>query len=107
MVEVGTVGWYADRHIIDILGLTNPYNAGYIAKGDADSWPIHYQPDYILIHKPLWIHETIAKPLEEAGAYAAVASFNIPGYAMLHKTGKLADEEIAKMPAAYKASQKK
>jgi hypothetical protein len=107
MVEVGTVGWYADRHIIDILGLTNPYNADFIAKGDADSWPIHYQPDYILIHKPLWIHETIAKPLEESGAYASVANFNIPGYAMLHKTGKLTDEEIAKMPAAYKASQKK
>jgi hypothetical protein len=107
MVEVGTVGWYADRRIIDILGLTNPYNADYIAKGDADSWPIHYQPDYILIHDPLWIHETIAKPLEDSGAYAPVASFNIPGYTMLHKTGKLADEEIAKIPAVYKASQKK
>jgi arabinofuranosyltransferase len=107
MVEVGTVGWYADRHIIDILGLTNPYNADFIAKGDADSWPIHYQPDYILIHNPLWIHETIAKPLEDAGAYAPVASFNIPGYTMLYKTGKLADEEIAKIPAVYKASQKK
>ena len=107
MVEVGTVGWYADRRIIDILGLTNPYNADFIAKGDADSWPIHYQPDYILIHNPLWIHETIAKPLEDAGAYAPVASFNIPGYTMLYKTGKLADEEIAKIPAVYKASQKK
>ena len=107
MVEVGTVGWYADRHIIDILGLTNPYNADYIAKGDADSWPIHYQPDYILIHNPLWIHETIAKPLEDSGAYAPVANFNIPGYTMLYKTGKLADEEIAKIPAVYKASQKK
>jgi arabinofuranosyltransferase len=107
MVEVGTVGWYADRRIIDILGLTNPYNAGYIAKGDADSWPIHYQPDYILIHNPLWIHETVTKPLEESGAYAPVAGFNFPGYRMLYKTGKLADQEVAKIPAAYKASQKK
>lgn len=107
MVEIGTVGWYADRRIIDILGLTNPYNADFIARGDADSWPIHYQPDYILIHKPLWIHETVAKPLEDSGAYASVASFNIPGYAILHKTGKLTDEEIAKIPASYKASQKK
>ena len=107
MVEVGTIGWYADRQIIDILGLTNPYNAHYIGKGDADSWPIHYQPDYILIHQPLWIHETIAKPLEDSGAYAPVASFHIPGYALLHKTGSLSDEEIARMPAAYKASQKK
>jgi hypothetical protein len=55
----------------------------------------------------LWIHETIAKPLEDSGAYAPVANFNIPGYTMLYKTGKLADEEIAKIPAVYKASQKK
>ena len=107
LVEVGTVGWYADRHIIDILGLTNPYNAGYIAKGDADSWPIHYQPDYILIHQPLWIHETVVKYLEEVGAYAPVAQFEFPGYALLQKTQKYSDSEIAKMPAAFKASQKK
>jgi len=107
MVEVGTVGWYADRHIIDILGLTNPYNAGYIAKGDADSWPMHYQPNYILTHNPIWIHETITPFLVESGAYAPLANFDIPGYSMLHKTGKVSDQEIAKIPAIYKASQRK
>jgi arabinofuranosyltransferase len=107
MVEVGTVGWYADRRIIDILGLTNPYNADYIAKGDADSWPIRYQPDYILTHHPIWIHETVTKPLEESGAYAPVAGFNFPAYGLLSKTGKYSDAEIAQIPAAYKASQKK
>jgi hypothetical protein len=107
MVEVGTVGWYADRRIIDILGLTNPHNADYIAKGDADSWPIHYQPDYILDHNPIWIHETVVQYLEDAGAYAPVAQFQFPGYALLQKTGKYSDSEIAQMPAAFKASQKK
>ena len=107
MVEVGTVGWYADRRIIDILGLTNPYNSDYIAKGDADSWPIHYQPDYILTHQPLWIHEIVMKPLEESGAYAPVAEFKFPGYTLLYKTGKYSDGDIAKIPAAFKASQKK
>ena len=106
MVEIGTVGWYADRRIIDILGLTNPFNADYIAKGDADSWPKHYQPDYILCHNPLWIHETIAKPLEESGAYAPLNNFHFPGYTLLYKTGKYADTEIANIPASYKATQK-
>lgn len=107
MVEVGTVGWYADRRIIDILGLTNPYNAGYIAKGDADSWPIHYQPDYILTHNPAWIHETIAKPLEDSGAYAPMPGFQFPGYVLLYKTGKRSDADIAEVPAVFKQSQKK
>lgn len=107
MVEVGTVGWYADRRIIDILGLTNPHNAGYIAQGDADSWPIHYQPDYILDHNPIWIHETVVKYLEETGAYAPVADFDFPGYTLLYKTGQHTDAEIAKMPGAYKQMQKK
>lgn len=107
MVEVGTVGWYADRRIIDILGLTNPFNADYIAKGDADSWPIHYQPDYILTHSPLWIHETIARPLEDSGAYAPVNNFHFPGYTLLYKTGKSSDAEIANIPVIYKATQKK
>jgi arabinofuranosyltransferase len=105
MVEVGTVGWYADRRIIDILGLTNPHNANYIAKGDVYSWPKYYQPDYILCHNPLWIHETAAKYLEESGAYASVPNFNFPGYSLLYKTGKVADDQIAKMPAAIKQSQ--
>jgi hypothetical protein len=107
MVEVGTVGWYADRRIIDILGLTNPHNADYIAKGDAHSWPKHYQPDFILCHNPLWIHETVAKPLEESGAYAPVPNFNFPGYSLLYKTGKHADDHIAKIPAAIQQSQQK
>jgi hypothetical protein len=107
MVEVGTVGWYADRRIIDILGLTNPHNADYIAKSDVYSWPKHYQPDYILCHKPLWIHETVAKLLEESGAYAPVPNFNFPGYQLLYKTGKYTDDQIAKMPAAIKQSQQK
>lgn len=107
MVEVGTVGWYADRRIIDILGLTNPHNADYIAKGDVHSWPKHYQPDYILCHNPLWIHETVAQYLEDSGAYAPVPNFHFPGYVLLYKTGKHPDDQIAKIPAVIKQRQQK
>jgi hypothetical protein len=48
-----------------------------------------------------------AKPLEESGAYAPVANFNFPGFNLLYKTGKVADDQIAKMPAAIKQSQQK
>jgi arabinofuranosyltransferase len=96
MVEIGTVGWYADRRVIDILGLVNKYNAGYIAKGDLYGWLYRYQPDYILRHNPIWTYEKSTGILEQSGAYAPMQVFNFPGYALLRKTDKYSDEEIAK-----------
>lgn len=96
MVEIGTVGWYADRKIIDILGLVNKYNAEYISKGDLYGWLYHYQPDYILRHDPIWRWEKSTEILERSGAYASMQQFNFPGYVLLRKTDKYSDEEIAK-----------
>jgi arabinofuranosyltransferase len=96
MVEIGTVGWYADRRIIDILGLVNKYNANYIAKGDLYGWLYRYQPDYILRHDPIWTYEKSTSILEQSGAYASMQEFNFSGYALLRKTDKYSDEEIGK-----------
>jgi hypothetical protein len=96
MVEIGTVGWYADRYVIDILGLVNQYNADYIGKKDVTSWLLHYQPDYILKHEPIWIFEESSKVLESAGAYEPVADFVFPGYVLLQKTHKYSDTQIAR-----------
>lgn len=97
LVEIGTVGWYAERYIVDILGLTNKYNADYIAKGDVFSWLKHYQPDYILRHDPPWPLEASTKPLEWFGAYRIVSDFDFPDYALLKKTGKYNDQQIAEL----------
>ena len=96
MVEIGTVGWYADRRIIDILGLVNKYNAEYISKGDLYGWLYRYQPDYILRHDPIWRWEKSTEILERSGAYASMQQFNFPGYVLLRKTDKYSDDEIAK-----------
>lgn len=56
-VEIGTIGWYSKRYMIDILGLVNPYNADLIGKRDLSGWLKHYTPDYIIAHDPLWSHE--------------------------------------------------
>ncbi|AXF07067.1 hypothetical protein CUJ91_03450 [Paraburkholderia graminis] len=85
MVEIGTVGWYSHRYIIDILGLTNRYNADYIARGDVYSWLSKYSPDYILVHQPLWRFEVSVNCLLESGAYAPVEAFNFAGYRLLKK----------------------
>lgn len=48
-VETGTIGWYCDRNLIDIVGLTTPQNARYTAKRDYSSW-FAEQPDFIVVH---------------------------------------------------------
>ena len=95
MVEIGTVGWYSNREIIDILGLVNKYNAGYISKGDLYGWLSRYQPDYILRHDPIWRLEQSTKILEANAAYLPVKEFNFPGYILLKKTDKYTDRVIA------------
>lgn len=56
-VELGQIGWYTHRHVIDILGLTFPKNADHIAHRDLTSWLREDQPDYIVVHHPLWPFE--------------------------------------------------
>lgn len=94
MVEIGTIGWYADRKIIDILGLVNKYNADYIAERNFSGWLYHYQPDYILRHDPIWPHEQSIDALQQNGVYIPVDKFDFPGYAILKKSGKYSDSAI-------------
>ena len=95
MVEIGTVGYYSDRFIVDVLGLVNKYNADYIAKSDVYGWLSHYQPDYILRHEPIWRWEVSTITLEKSGAYIPVDGFNYPKFVLLKKTDKYSNTEIA------------
>lgn len=79
MVEIGTVGWYSQHPIVDILGLVSPYNAFYVGKRQFMHWLLHYQPDFILRHEPAWAHEQSIPPLEEEGLYIARSDVNILG----------------------------
>ena len=58
-VEIGTIGWYTHRHVIDILGLTDPKNADHVAHADISSWFAEDKPDYIVVHRPLWYWENV------------------------------------------------
>jgi hypothetical protein len=63
-VETGTIGWYCDRNIIDLVGLTTPQNARYTAKADFASW-IAEKPDYVVVHpaNPFpWERVALASP---------------------------------------------
>lgn len=83
MCEIGGVGWYSRRYIVDILGLVRPANAASIARGDVHEWLARDRPDFILIHDPPWHLEAAAPASEARGEYTDVAAFNIEGYRLL------------------------
>lgn len=48
-IDIGHLGYWSNRPIIDIVGLAQPDVAAYIAQGDFGYALRHYQPDLILI----------------------------------------------------------
>lgn len=86
MVEVGIVGYFSERPIIDILGLVTPLNAKYIGHRQFDKWLESYTPDYMLAHSPFWGHETSIKYAVAVGDYTTCNTFNIKGYNLFVKT---------------------
>jgi hypothetical protein len=56
-LEVGIIGYYADRTMIGFAGLVQPEVARHLEAGttyqDAAAWTIRaYQPDYVTLHRP-------------------------------------------------------
>ncbi|CAN5757352.1 hypothetical protein BH10ACI4_BH10ACI4_15320 [soil metagenome] len=60
-VEIGFLGWYSQRYLIDIVGLTTPKNAEHVAQRDLAAWLREDRPDYILLHDAPWPWEQYAK----------------------------------------------
>lgn len=83
MVEVGLVGYYSHRYIVDMLGLVSPKNAQFIAARRFNDWLKYYQPDYHFVHDPFTAHEISVQQLAEAGSLYEHTSFQFPGYRLL------------------------
>lgn len=82
-VEIGNLGWYSERYIVDILGLVNPLNADFIGQKQFSKWFDFYKPDYIVVHDPYWSHEQGIPELVEKGYFYEDKSFSIAGYKLL------------------------
>lgn len=79
-VEIGAVGFYSHRYIIDILGLVTPGNARSFGKRRFNDWFKQHPPDYILAHDPFIGHErSIAHALKRK-AIVEENRFHYPGY---------------------------
>jgi hypothetical protein len=54
--EIGHVGWYSKRYMVDMIGLVTLKNAGWLAERKFDQWVIYYKPDYIgTVNKPVFL----------------------------------------------------
>lgn len=82
LAEIGTVGWYSGRRIIDILGLVTSGNSEFVAEGDYDSWLELHPPDYILAREPPRFFERAVTSLQtnRPEDLAEVAGFRFPDY---------------------------
>jgi len=99
-VEVGTLGWYCRRTIIDILGLVSPYNSDFIAARDWYRWLTVYQPDYIVRHSTPWPHEISVRFLEDRGFYVVENEFRDIGLVVLKRSASASPETIRRAAAA-------
>ena len=80
--EIGFIGFYSERNLIDAAGLINPNVAAHIAKGDFKWVYLHYQPDYLLINATRW-YPRLGSIRDEAWfskAYKPVMVISEPGY---------------------------
>ena len=50
MIEIGIIGYYSDRHVVDVVGLVSPGMVGHLYSGDQTLLyaVTHYWPDYAI-----------------------------------------------------------
>lgn len=58
--EIGVLGWYSERPIVDYLGLLDVTSADEVRRSDLVSWLERTEPDYWVVHEPLWPFEVPA-----------------------------------------------
>lgn len=79
-VEIGHVGWYSKRKIIDIVGLVNKDITDNLANQRFDSWYELYKPTYLLLHDPPVGAELKAQKFVDNGTYVIDSDFKFPKY---------------------------
>jgi hypothetical protein len=78
--EIGALGWYSKRPVVDILGLVTAGNARLIGERDFDGWVAAYRPDYLLVHDPVNTLEMSFYTFVSRHALIQQCSFPVSGY---------------------------
>ncbi|MBV6880918.1 hypothetical protein NG800_012860 [Epilithonimonas ginsengisoli] len=78
--EIGIIGYFTNRKVVDLCGLVSKDNAYFLSKRDIDSWITKHEPTYILFHNPNWEIETDIPNKHKN--YYLVKDFNFKDYKM-------------------------
>lgn len=80
MYEIGIVGFYSERYIIDILGLVSAGNAEFVASNNMVGWMNNYDADYLILHEPIWqMEQNLHDELKSVDRLIPVNNFDING----------------------------
>jgi hypothetical protein len=78
--EIGTLGWYTRRPIVDLCGLVSPSIAKAYRNRDVASFYSFHSPEYVLVHEPMFPLERGIGGLVEEGEYVLAKRFEFsPG----------------------------
>jgi arabinofuranosyltransferase len=92
-VEIGTIGWYSDRPIIDPIGLVSPHNARLLGERDFAGWLRYHDPDYVLVRAAPWNKEPWVAVLLAGGRYAPRPDFPFPAHRLLERASSRPPEK--------------
>ena len=101
-IEIGHIGWYSERPIVDILGLVTAGNAEFIWDRNVSEWLRYHQPRYIVIHDPPWPYEMGAIEYEQKGVYRRARAFSYPSITVLRKVAAGDAASVGLPPDAVK-----
>lgn len=73
--EIGYLGYYSQRQMIDYVGLLSTQAAQWVGQGNLFYWIYYDQPDYWIVHTPTWSLEEATKLPWFTTSYTPVASF--------------------------------
>ncbi|MFC2029913.1 hypothetical protein ACFLWA_04195 [Chloroflexota bacterium] len=81
VTEVGVMGYYAERPMVDFLGLLEPEVSEALARGDLYWALLHYQPEYLALTavSPLYAYDLRADPWFQT-AYTPVETVDDPRF---------------------------
>ncbi len=70
--EIGILGWFSQRDLVDYVGLLSAASVREIGRGDVVSWLAREEPDFWVLHSQLWSFEAAAGQPWFALAYRPV-----------------------------------
>lgn len=80
-VEIGTVGYYSGRRVVDPLGLVaNPSMREQLARAYGSEGALEFKPELLVIHQIIWPIERAWLGREWRSEYRLVREFDFPDY---------------------------